>query len=137
MGSIGYCRKRSANGTSIADGVNQSAEKMVKVLNEINDTQKTTEREKLEVQTRHFQEKLRYKRERDIVAMENARISQEHARLGLMNQTMVVQAISNLASAISWSIAPPVTSTAGPASTSTEPPIAPPPDGTDFGDAPM
>lgn len=43
MGSTGHRKKRSAEASAIADGVNNSAEKMVKVLRDINDTQKTTE----------------------------------------------------------------------------------------------
>lgn len=109
FGSTGHRKKRSADTTAIAEGVSQSAEKMAKILSDINDTQKTTEREKLEVQTRHFREALDYKIERDRMALENVRIAQEHTRLGLMNQQMVVQAIANLASAISRTPPPNVT----------------------------
>ncbi|KAG0595425.1 hypothetical protein M758_UG165700 [Ceratodon purpureus] len=106
IGSTGHRRKRGADSIAIADGVTKSAEKMVKVLSEINGTQRSTEKEKLEIHAKHFQQSLEYKKERDRVTMENVRIAQEHTYLGLMNQRMVVTAIANLASAISRSVAP-------------------------------
>lgn len=106
LGNTGH-RKRGRHDTSgIAEGVTLSAEKMVKALGDINDTTKATEREKLQVQTKLFEQNLDYKKERDRLQLENARIAQEHTRLSLMNQQMVVQAIANLASAISRSVAP-------------------------------
>lgn len=104
IGSTGHKRKRTAEGSAIADGVTKSAEQMVRALSDINDTQKSTEKEKLQVQSQLFHQNLEYKRERDRLNLENTRIVQEHTRLGLMNQTMVVQAIANLASAISRSV---------------------------------
>ncbi|KAG0567755.1 hypothetical protein KC19_7G157900 [Ceratodon purpureus] len=106
MGNTGVRKKRSIDTTSIADGVMESAEKMVKVLGEINETQRTTEKAKLETHAKHFMESLEYKRERDRMLMENARIAQEQARLGLMNQQMVVHALASLASAIGRSVSP-------------------------------
>lgn len=131
MGSTGHRKKRSAEATSIADGVTQSAEKMVRVLSDINETQKNTEKEKLQVQTRHFQEQLLYKRERDQLALENVRIAQEHTRLGLLNQQMVIQAIANLASVLSRTItqsAPQqaAADTGGPSTSNAAPPDAAP-----------
>ncbi|KAG0568357.1 hypothetical protein KC19_6G013700 [Ceratodon purpureus] len=126
MGSTGHRRKRGADTSGIADGVTKSAEKMVKVLSEINETQRSSEKEKLEVHSKHFQQSLEYKKERDRVNMENVRISQEHTRLGLMNQQMVVTAIANLASAISRTVAPSKAPTPDPTATTTEPQEAPP-----------
>ncbi|KAG0596041.1 hypothetical protein M758_UG219000 [Ceratodon purpureus] len=106
MGNTGVRKKRNIDSLSIADGVMESAEKMVKVLGEINETQRTTEKAKLETHAKHFMESLEYKRERDRMLMENARIAQEQARLGLMNQQMVVHALASLASAIGRTVAP-------------------------------
>lgn len=108
FGNTGHRKRRNADASAIAEGVTQSAKKMVRILSEINDTQKSTEREKLEVQRRHFEEQPQYKRERDRMNMENVRIGQEHTRLGLLNQQMVVHAIPNLASAISRTVPPTV-----------------------------
>ena len=82
MGSTGHRKKRTVESSVLAEGVTQSAEKMVQVLKDINDTQNRTEKEKLDVHTRHFHEQLEYKRDRDRQQQENMRISQEHTRLG-------------------------------------------------------
>ncbi|KAG0578609.1 hypothetical protein KC19_4G036600 [Ceratodon purpureus] len=115
IGSTGHRKRKTADSSALAEGVTESAEKMVQVLSEINDTHKSTEKEKLELQTRHFAQQLEYKRERDRVTFENFRISQEHTRLSLLNQGMVVQALAGLANAITRSVSP-----MGPPSTSTE-----------------
>ena len=85
----------------LAEEVTKRAHNMVKVLSDINKTQRSTEKEKLEVHIQYLKEQLDYERERDRQSLENVRIAHEHTRLGLMNQEMVVEAIANLVSAIS------------------------------------
>ena len=48
-----------------------SAKKMVKVLSDINEMQKTSERQKLKVYSKHFWESLEYKRERGRLTVTN------------------------------------------------------------------
>ena len=95
---------------------------MVRVLGDINDTQKATEKEKQKVQTKLFEQNLEYKKERDCLLMENTKIAQEQQRLGLMNQQMVVQAIANLASAIARTLPSPLTPSARAAATGPDAP---------------
>ena len=125
LGSTGHKKRKSVEANALAEGVTESAEKMVKVLGEINLTQKTTEREKVKVHSRHFEQQLQYKKDRDKMTFENFRIAQEHTRMSLMNQSMVVQAIASLASAISRSVGPGA-GTSGPPG-STEPDSVPAP----------
>ncbi|KAG0627716.1 hypothetical protein M758_2G222900 [Ceratodon purpureus] len=106
IGSTGHKKRRSSEVSGIAEGVSKSAEKMVRVLGEINETQKETEKEKLQVHTKLFEQGLEYKRERDRLNLENTRIAQEHQKMTLMNQQMVVQAIANLASALARTLPP-------------------------------
>ena len=71
MGNTGHRRKRSAESSAIADGVAKSADKMFRVLSDINETQRSTEKEKLEVHGKHFQQSLDYKKERDKLNFKN------------------------------------------------------------------
>lgn len=131
IGSTGHRKRKGVDSSALAEGVTESAEKMVQVLSEINNTQKNTEREKLELQTRHFAQQLEYKRERDKMTFENFRIAQEHTRLSLLNQGMVVQALASLANAITRTVAP-----MGPPSTAAETTNAAAMEGVDEDDNP-
>jgi hypothetical protein len=98
-GSTGQKRRSTTQQKLIVDGVITSSEKLVHALQEINQNQVDIDKQKLELHRKQFEDRMVYDREKD-------KISQDNARLSLMNQNMVVQAIANLATAISRIVQP-------------------------------
>ncbi|KAG0612604.1 hypothetical protein M758_6G041100 [Ceratodon purpureus] len=94
----------------MADVTAEAGEKMVKTLQKMTDANKEMETMRLEVQSKMHLEQMEYKQDRDRMEMENM-------SMALLNQGMVVNAISSLTEAIGrtagHTVPPPnVTSTA-------------------------
>ena len=77
----------------MADVTAEAGEKMVRTLQEMTDANKEMEQRRQDMQRIMHDEQMEYKRERDRLEMENIRLT-------LLNQGMVVHAISSLAEAI-------------------------------------